>query len=169
MANTNMHQYTVQEKLNKMSVDLIDVEPTVDTSAYASGDLMFNPIEIENAVAVDGGTAIIKSVAVANDDALTGAFDLVFTASDDAIGTLNNAVDGESGLSDANADLILGITTVTNMTDVGGCSIGSKSNIGLVIKAPENSKSIYVWGIAKSTNNPTGATGYKLRIGIVKD
>ena len=37
--------YSVQSRLNKMAVDLIDVQPTVDTSAYASGDLMFDPIE----------------------------------------------------------------------------------------------------------------------------
>ena len=92
------------KKLNQMHVTIVDVEPTVDTSAYAAGDLMFNPIKIENAVGVKGGSAIIQSVAEANDDALTGAFDLVFTASDDAIVTLNNAVSGESGLSDANAD-----------------------------------------------------------------
>ena len=152
-----------------MDVDLIDVEPTVDTSAYAGGDLMFNPIEIENAVSVPGGTAILQSIAVANDDALTGSFDIVFTASDDAPGALNNTISGESGLSDANADSILGITSVTNMTDVGACSIGSKSNIGLVIKAAAGTKSIYAFGIAQSTDNPSTTTGYKLRIGIVKD
>jgi hypothetical protein len=169
MAETKLNKYSVVEKLNKMDVDLIDVEPTVDTSAYAVGDLMFNPVEIENAVAVNGGTSLLHSVSVANDDALTGAFDLVFTASDDIIGTFNNAVSGESGLSDANADLILGITSVTNMVDVGACSVGSKGNIGLVLKAPAGSRSIYVWGISQSTNNPTAGTGYKLRIGIIKD
>ena len=157
------------KKLNQMKVTIIDVEPTVDTSAYAAGDLMFNPIKIENAVAVKGGSAILQSVAVANDDALTGAFDLVVTGSDDALGTLNNAVSGESGLSDANADLILGITSISNMVDVGGCSIGSKQNIGMVIKAESTTRDVYVWGIAQSTDNPTGATGYKLRFGIVQD
>ena len=169
MAETKLHDYSVQEKLNKMDIDLIDVEPTVDDSAYAAGDLMFDPIEIENAVAVNNGTAILQSIAVANDDALTGSFDIVFTASNDSPGTLNNAIAGESGLSDANADSILGITTISNMVDVGGCSIGSKSNIGLVIKAPSGSKSIYAFGIAQSTDNPTATTGYKLRIGIIKD
>ena len=157
------------KKLNQMKVTMIDVEPTVDTSAYTAGDLMFNPIKIENAVAVKGGSAILQSIAVANDDALTGAFDLVLTASDDAPGTLNNAVSGESGLSDANADLILGITSVSNMVDVGGCSVGSKQNIGMVIKAESTTRDVYVWGIAQSTDNPTAATGYKLRFGIVQD
>ncbi len=152
-----------------MDVDLIDVQPTVDTSAYAAGDLMFNPIEISNAVAVDGGTAILQSISVANDDALVGSFDIILTSNNDAPGTLNNAVSGESGLSDANADSILGIVTISNMVDVGGCSIGSKANIGLVLKAAAGTKSIYAWGIAQSTDNPTTDTGYKLRIGVVKD
>lgn len=152
-----------------MDVDLIDVEPTVDTSAYAAGDLMFQPIEVTNAVAVQGGTAILQSISVANDDALTGGFDIIFTTSDDSPGALNAAVSGTSGLSDANADKILGITSINNMVDVGACSIGSKANIGLILKAESDSTSVYAWGIAQSTDNPTTATGYKLRIGVVKD
>ena len=169
MAETDLRKYAVVEKLNKMDVDLIDVQPTVDDSAYAAGDLMFNPIEIPFAAAVNGGTAILQSISVANDDALTGAFDIILTSNDDAPGTLNNAVSGESGLSDANADSILGIVTISNMVDVGGCSIGSKANIGLVLKAAASSRSIYAWGIAQSTDNPTATGGYKLRFGIVKD
>lgn len=157
MAETQLYDYTVQEKLNKMQVDLIDVEPTVDaTGAHASGDLLFNPVKIENAVAVPGGTAIIQSIAVANDDALVGTFDVVFTASDDDIGTLNGVLADQTGLSDANADSILGIARVSNMVDAGTCSIGSESNIGLVIKAPAGSRDIYCWGIAYSTDNPSG-------------
>ena len=169
MAETRLHNYSVQEKLNKMDVDVIDIQPTVDTSAYAAGDLMFNPKEIPNAVAVDGGTAILQSIAVANDDALVGAFDIVFIASSDQPGDLNDAIAGETGLSDANADKILGIVTISNMVDVGGTAIGSKANIGLVLKAAAGTKSIYAFGIAQSTDNPSTASGYKLRIGVVKD
>ena len=161
--------YSTQSRLNKMAVDLIDVQPTVDTNAYTSGDLMFNPIEIPFAVSELGGSSLLHSVSVANDDALVGSFDIVFTGSDDAPGTLNNAVAGESGLSDANADMVFGIVSVTNMVDAGACSIGNATNIGMVIRAEATTKSIYAWGIAKSTDNPTAATGYKLRIGIIKD
>ena len=64
MATTGLHKYTVQEKLNKMDVDLIDitVKPDVDNgAAMASGDFMFPLVEIPNAVAVNGGTAILQS------------------------------------------------------------------------------------------------------------
>tara|TARA_R100001163_G_C5062204_1_gene199196 strand:- start:233 stop:742 length:510 start_codon:yes stop_codon:yes gene_type:complete len=169
MAETKLRERAVIEKLNSMAVDLIDVEPTVDTSAYTVGDLLFNPIEIANAVAVTGGTAIIQSIAVANADALTGAFDIVFTQSDDGPGTLNNPIGGESGLSDTNADKVLGIVTISNMVDTGLNSVGGKTNIGMVIKAPDASRSIYAFGIAQSTDNPSTSTGYKIRIGLVKD
>ena len=157
------------QKMTQMNIAVIDVEPTVFTSAYVVGDVMFEPVKIENAVATKGGAAILQSVAVANDDALTGNFTLVLTGSDDSPGDLVDPVADETGLSDANADKILGITSVSNMTDVGTCSIGSKSNIGMVIQAEAGSRDVYVWGIAQSTDNPTAATGYKLRFGIIQD
>ena len=169
MAETKLRKYTVQEKLNKMEVDLIDIWPTVSTSAYTSGDLMFNSTGITNAVAVQGGKAILQSVAVSNDDALVGSFDLVFIASGDPPGDLNDPIAGESGLSDGNAGKVLGVVSINNMIDVGGASIGSKSNIGLVLKAEDTTTTIYVFGIARSTDNPTADDGYKLRIGVVKD
>ena len=157
------------KKLTQMNVTVIDVEPTIDTNAYQAGDILFEPIKIENAVAVKGGSAILQSIAVANDDALVGSFDLVLTGSDDSPGSLNAVLADGTGLSDANADLVLGITSVTNMVDVGGCSIGSKQNIGMVIKAEATTRDVYVWGIAQRTDKPTAATGYKLRFGIVQD
>lgn len=169
MAETNLRGYSVDGRLNKMEVDLIDVQPTVDTNVYASGDLMFDPIEIPFAVSVSGGSALIHSISVANDDALVGSFDIVFTGSNDSPGALNAVLSATSGLSDANADMVFGIVSVTNMIDAGACSIGNVTNVGMVIRAESGTKSIYAWGIAKSTDNPTTATGYKLRIGIIKD
>ena len=171
MARTSLVGRTAREKLNSMAVDLIDVEPTVDTSAYTAGDLMFNPIEITNAVAVTGGTAIIQSIAVANADALTGAFDIVFTQSDDGPGTLNNPIGSESGLSDTNADKVLGIVTISNMVDTGLNSVGGKTNIGLAVKADDDTRSLYLHVINRSGGDYTPSTTGQLscRIGIVKD
>ena len=170
MAETKLHNYSVQEKLNKMDVDLLeDVIPTVDTNAHAAQDLLWNPIIIKNAVSVPGGTALLQSVAAANADALTGSFDIVFTTSNDEPGGLNADITGTTGLSDTNAAKILGITTINRMQDVGGASVGSKANIGLVIKAEAGSKDIYCYGIAQSTDDPSTATGYTLRFGVVKD
>ena len=91
MAKTQLHNYSVQEKLNKMDVDLIDVSITgLHADAHALNDLMFQPVEIPNAVAVPGGTAILQSAvaiitghsteASANGANATGSFNIVITS-----------------------------------------------------------------------------------------
>ena len=79
MAKTELHNYSVQEKLNKMDVDLITVTPTVSTgSTDADADLLFDSLEIENAVAVNGGTSILQSVSVFHKGDQNVTFDLLF-------------------------------------------------------------------------------------------
>ena len=46
MAQTELHKYTVQEKLNKMDIDLIDVTVTPDSAAHIAGDIISEPVEI---------------------------------------------------------------------------------------------------------------------------
>ena len=163
MAETKLHNYTVQEKLNKMDVDLIDVTVTPDGTAYTAGDVFFVVTEIPNAVAVNGGTAILQSVsAIGTSDRGTdglevGAFDLILTSDvtplTDAGGGVAN--DAASALTNAIAvmDGTLGKVSITNMTDVGVCMIGDKKNIGMVCKAASGTKSLYVWGIAQSSDD----------------
>ena len=40
MAQTELHKYTVAEKLNKMDVDLITVTPTIETSTIDANDVL---------------------------------------------------------------------------------------------------------------------------------
>ena len=65
----------------------------------------------------------------------------------------------------------LGAVTVSNWSDLIDAQIGVKDNIGLVVKAANGSKSIYVHAINRSGGNytPAATTDLKLRIGIVKD
>ena len=169
MAVTNLLEYSAQQKLNKMDIDIINVTPLLDGSEYATGDLLFNQIKIENAVAVPGGRSILQSVCAINANAVIGNFDLVFTSEgDDAIGSLNGVLADQSGISDANALYTLGKVSMTGMFDIGASSIGSKHNIGMVLKAQEGSKDVFVWGVSKSVATYT-TTGLTLRIGILKD
>ena len=66
MAETKIHGYTVQERLGKMDVDLIDVTLTTVAAAIADNEVISQSIEIENAVAVPGGAAIIQSQLLKN-------------------------------------------------------------------------------------------------------
>lgn len=168
MARTSLREFTTSEKLNKMAVDLIDVTLTTDAEAHADNDVIAQSIEIPNAVAVTGGSAIIQSIMLLDEDDEAPAVDLIFQTDNTALAS----DEGEAiNISDANARDILGFVNVSNYTDLIGCQVAVKSNIGLVVKAASDTRSIYVHAVNRSGGayTPAATTDLKMRIGIVKD
>ena len=169
MAQTELHNYTVQEKLNKMDVDVITVTPDIETSTIDANDVFFNPVEIPNAVAVNDGTSILQSICLIDqtDTSVDAgvAIDLVFTQDDTVLGSLDASVSG----ADSVLDGILGIISITNYADMINGQVATKNNIGLVLKGASSSKSIYVGGVIRETGTARAATAIDIRLGIVKD
>ena len=176
MANTELHKYTVQEKLNKMDVDIIDISATL-TPDGISGDLMFDTKEIENAVAVKGGSGILQSVvAIVTNHAtdasgagssITGAWKLVITSDETSIGTVGDVI-GDDTSARTVLDGICAIVDITSVTDHGYFGVYTKQNIGAIVKAASTTKSLYVYGITNSTNDYNEST-ITLRLGFLKD
>ena len=169
MAETKLRKFTVQEKLNKMDVDLITITPTIETSTIDAHDVLFNPTEISNAVAVDEGTSILQSICLidqTNTSVDAGvAIDLVFTQDDTVLGSLDGAVSA----ADTVLDGILGIVSITNYADMINGQISTKNNIGLVLKGASSSRSVYVAGVIREAGTARAATAIDIRLGIVKD
>ena len=169
MAITDLHKYTVAEKLNKMDVDLITVTPTIETSTIDAHDVLFNPIEIPNAVAVNDGTSILQSICLIDqtDTSVDAgvAIDLVFTQDDTVLGSLDAAVSG----ADSVLDGILGIISITNYADMINGQVATKNNIGLILKGASSSKSVYVGGVIREAGTARGVNDIDIRLGIVKD
>jgi hypothetical protein len=167
MAKTELHNYTVQEKLNKMDVDLISVDLLTDEAAIADNQVISDYVEIENAVSVPGGAAIIQSIKLADDGNQGATLDLVFSDANTSLGTLNEDVSG----ADAVGESILGVVAITNYFDGVLWQVASKQNIGLVIKAAAGSTSIYVAAVNRSGGNAdyVNTDDLHLKIGIVKD
>ena len=181
MAETNLHNYSVQEKLNKMDIDLIDitVKPDFDNgAAMTAGDFMFPAVEIENAVPVNGGTAILQSCCAIiaggdADGADTGAFDVVITNDSTTLqhaGADINTDDDMASVTSALAvmDGTCGFLSITNAFDAGVVAIGDKKNIGMVCKAAAGSKSLFAYGIVQNTADYNEGD-IVLRFGFVKD
>ena len=181
MAETNLHNYSVQEKLNKMDIDLIDitVKPDFDNgAAMTAGDFMFPAVEIENAVPVNGGTAILQSCCAIiaggdADGADTGAFDVVITNDSTTLqhaGADINTDDDMASVTSALAvmDGTCGFFSITNAFDAGVVAIGVKKNIGMVCKAAAGSKSLFAYGIVQNTADYNEGD-IVLRFGFVKD
>jgi hypothetical protein len=172
MAQTKLQGFTVQEKLNKMDVDLIDVTLTTDAEAHADGDVIAQQIEIPNAVSVNGGAAIIQSIMLLDEDDEAPTVELLFSQVNSAI-----TDDEANSIGASTADLdetfrsFLGAITVSSWSDLVDSQLGIKTNIGLVVKAASDTTSIYVHAINRSGSNytPAATTDIKMRIGMVKD
>ena len=172
MAETNLRNYTVQEKLNKMDVDLIDVTLTTDAEAIADNEVIAQSIEIPNAVSVNGGSGILQSVMILDEDDEAPSVDLLFSQ----VNTVITDDQGEAignNVGDLNATFrsFLGFVNVSDYIDLVDGQLAIKSNIGLVIKAASDTKSIWVHCINRSGGNytPASTPDMKLRFGIVKD
>ena len=181
MALTNLHNYSVQEKLNKMDVDLIDITvyPDFDNgAAMTAGDFMFPAVEIPNAVAVKGGTSLLHSrCAIISggdaDGADTGAFDVVITSDSTTLQHAAADINTDDDMASVTSVLSVmdgtcGFFSITNAFDAGVVAIGDKKNIGLVCKAESNSTSLYVYGIVQNTADYNEGS-IVLRLGFIKD
>lgn len=131
------------------------VIPTLDTSIYAAGDVLFDTTAIAGAVRVSGGSAILRSLSLIDkDDQAAAQIDLVFFSANVSLGTFNVA----PSISDANAAKILAIVPVpaANFIDVGGSKVATVPGLDVRL-TPDTGTTIYVAAIARGTPTQTAA------------
>ncbi|PTX99161.1 hypothetical protein DB345_01950 [Spartobacteria bacterium LR76] len=142
---------------------IVDFVPTLDTSAYAAGDVLFDRtvLDIGN-YANPGQNAVQKirgrilSVGVLDKDDQGVAMDLYFLKADVSLGTANAA----PSITDANAENIVGFVTATASKDLGGCRYGQAD---CDIRFAITGESLYLAGVTQGA--PTHSdSGLKFRI-----
>ena len=148
------------------SSDVIEITPTLDTNIYASGDVLFETIEVASAMRVNGGEGFVQNITVLDKDDQAGDFDLVFLKTNVSIGTANAAV----SITDTNAEQILGIIRVYagNYADLVASQLATKSNVGLSVEAAAGSTSLFLAGISRAAKTYT-ASGLVIKIGLVRN
>ena len=155
------------KKLNLMKVDIVSITPGTTTNACSDGEIIWDNEKLENLVGVKGGSCILQSVTLIDDDDHGGAIDLVFFNASSSLGTEGSAVSAADG---AVPDAILGVVTVSNYFDGVNWKVGTKNNIGLVLKAASDSRDIYVGAVNRSGGALTyTAAGLLLKVGVVQD
>ena len=165
--NSGAEVLTAEKKLTQMNMTVHDVSPTVTTNACSDGEIIFNATKIENMVSTKGGSCIIQSVELIDDDDNGATIDLVFFNALLTLGTAGGPIDAADG---AVPDNILGVVKVTNYFDGINWQIGHKNNIGLVIKAADTVRDVYVAAINRHGGAKTWtAAGIKLKIGVIQD
>ena len=167
MAETNTHAYSVQEKLNKMDVDLIKSTPDIGEATYQNGDLMTEGETINNAVSVVAGTCILQSVTAIDTTDTGGTIYLIITDTSKDLGTIGSAVN----TADAAADDCVAIVELSNWTDIGGAKVCAKGNLGFVMKSAAASKHLYYGVVNSSGGDIVIGSGEDIifQFGVVKD
>ena len=144
---------------------VIDLTLSLSTSpAYSDGDVLFAAQELTNAVRASGGTGVIQSIVVIDQDDQGQAMDIVISDSTITLGTENSAV----SISDADAAKILGIVEVTgsDYVDLVNSQLATIKNIGIEIMP--DATGVFLSGVSRGTGTYT-ASGILLRVGISQD
>ena len=144
-----------------------DVTLSLDTSAYADGDVLADTQEVTAALNANDGTGMIQSIQVLDEDDQGVAMDLIFLDANVSLGTENSA----PSITDANARNILGRIRVNaaDFIDLGGSRIATMTGVGIGIKAGSGVDDIWVAAITRGGTPTYTASGVRLRIYIAND
>ena len=144
--------------------DVFDVTLSLDTAAYADGDVMADFQEVANFFPVVGGRALIQSVTVLDKDDRGLPFDILTSRVANSLGTENQP----PSISDTNAENVQLLTRVLtdDYVDLGGCRVATRAGSGLIAEAAPDSRSLWIGTILRGAGTYTAA-GVRLRIGVV--
>jgi hypothetical protein len=167
---------TVQGTPNAYPVDVVGksavvpFQMVVDTAEVADEDVMSTATqEIKNFFRVPGGTAFLHSLTVL-DVADTGiAFDIYLLTAELSLGTANGAlaITDQAARSLVNGGGLISITS-SDLIDIGGARLATIKNIGLLLQAAPNSRSLFISSVSQGT--ATYASGIiRLGFGIARD
>lgn len=143
---------------------MLNVTLSLDTSIYASGDVLADTQVVTDYTSLFGasGAAVLTSLTVIDEDDQKAAFDVYFLDANVTMGTENAA----PSITDANARNILGFVSIAtaDYKDIGGVSIACIKNIWLPANAP-----LGMWvAVVNGSGTPTyTASGVKLRLGFL--
>lgn len=144
--------------------DVVTVTPTLDTSAYTAGDVLFDSTAF-TAMRVNDGRALLQSVVVIDKDDQKPSIKLHFFSANVSLGTFNAA----PSISDANAANFLGSVAISasDYDDLGGVSVACVKGVNLLLEAVSGAQTVYVAATTSTTPTHTAA-GLVFRLGLIQ-
>lgn len=143
----------------------VDVALSLDTVAYAAGDVLADTQVVASAVRATDALGVLQSVLVLDEDDQAAAFDIYFLSANVSMGTENAA----PSITDVNARNLLGVVNVaaSDYADLGGCRVAFKPNIGMIVKPASGTSDVYVAAVNGSGTPTYTAAGLRLRLGFL--
>lgn len=138
---------------------------SLDTSAYASGDLLADTQVVQGALRAAGG--LLQTITLNDKDDQGAAMSVVILKANVSMGTENSA----PSISDTNGDSVLAIIPVqtSDWVDLGGTRVANLRNLGIPL-APISGSSDIAIALINGTGTPTyTAAGITGLLGILQD
>ena len=152
---------------NHNDFEIIRVTPTLDTNAYAQGDVLFVATAIPNAVIGSKGCSkLIAAYCLSQAHGNADDLDVYFTEGSTALGTINATADiadgdieaiGLCGLMKVDADV--GVTSLLDTSKVNQLINlnGALASQPILLQAASGSTSVYFQAVITSATTPTYA------------
>ena len=128
--------------------NVIDVTPTLSTDEYASGDVLFNKVEIPNAVLGEGGCSKLVGLTCNSKKAADTNIIVFFMTNDQSVGAANSAMNVSA--SDGAAAGFLGFVDLSDTGyDLGNFNLhqmadtNSDKDMKMLLQAASGSTSVY--------------------------
>lgn len=145
---------------------VVDVTFSGNAAAYVSGAVIGTTQTITDAMRVNGGTGLLQSIRLLDQDDLALAIDIVLMQNTQSLGTDNGVVN----ITDANAIDILGIISVvaTDYVDLINSRLSTIRNIDLGVQSAATSRDLFVGLIVRGAGTFT-ANALRLRLTFLQD
>jgi len=143
----------------------VTIRPTLDTSAYADGDVLFAATPLTDVALDFNSVVMLQSLNVVDISDQNAAFDLLFFSASVTLGTLNAGV----SISDADTLLCVGRVQVgsSDYYDLGGADVASIGGIGRMMRTAHQSRDLWVAGVSRGTGT-YAANGLQITFGFVR-
>lgn len=147
--------------------NVMDLTLSLDTSAYASGDVLAAPQELTGVFRRTAGQVELVSVLVLDEDDQGQNLDLVFMNADGSLGAENAAL----GPTDAVARTIVGIVPVTNWIDLANSQLAvetmnNNTGLPLMMEGASGASSLWVAAVCREGTPTYSAAGIRLKLGF---
>lgn len=146
---------------------VIDVTLSLDTSIYASGDVLADTQAVAGAGRANDMGGVLQSLTIIDKDDQGAALDVWLLSANQSMGSENSA----PSISDANAANILGRISVGtgDYYDLGGVRVAAIQGLGIPYIPVSGGTSLYV-AVVNGAGTPTyTASGVVLRFGLLQD
>lgn len=149
---------------------VIDVNPTVSASPYASGDAVGGTLTLTNAARHPNGSGVVHSLAICSDTAITADLDVAIFDEDPSGSTTTD--NGAASIVAADAPKCIGVISLVNAdtkTDLGAADVIYKAALNIPFNISVDSRNLYAVVIARGAFTPAATDALTFRFGILQD